>query len=74
MLFFTPDRAGVQDLGQFVTTLLKYWTVFSAKANMHASTYYYRDAMTKMRAFIECYENPSQSFDTALNTEAQQIM
>jgi len=75
MCFFTPDQAGGQDLGQFVTSPFKCWTVFSEKANMHASTNYHRDAMTKMRAlFIECYENTSQSVDTALNREAQQIM
>ena len=73
-VFFAPNQAGGQDVGQFVTSPFKCWTVFSAHANAHAGTNYHRDAMTKMSAFIAGYENPSQSVDTALNTEAQQIM
>jgi len=30
-IFFTPDQAGGQDLGQFVASPFKCWTVFSEK-------------------------------------------
>lgn len=73
-MLFAPDQAGGQDLGQFVTTPFKCWTVFSSNANAHAATNYHRDAMTKMNAFIAGYENPSQTVDTALNREARHIM
>ena len=73
-VLFTPDQAGGQDLGQFITSPFKYWTVFSSNANVHAGTNYHRDATTKMNAFIAGYENPSQTADTALSREAQHIM
>ena len=73
-VLFAPDQAGGQDLGQFVTSPFKCWTVFSSNANAHAGKNYHRDAMTKMNAFIAGYENPSQTVDTALNREAQHIM
>lgn len=43
----------------------------TAKASIHANKEYHQQAMTKVRAR---YEDPSQSFDTILDSQARKIM
>ena len=46
----------------------------TTKANTHASHGYHLRAMTKMKEFIDRYENPSQAVDVMMQSQLQQTM
>ena len=71
---FSPSNVGGQDLGQFVTSPFKCWTKMTTKASTHASKEYHRSAMTRMSEFLARYEDPSQSVDTMLDSQAQRVI
>ena len=71
---FAPSNVGGQDLGQFVTSPFKCWTKMTTKASTHASKEYHRSAMTRMSEFLARYEDPSQSVDTMLDSQAQRVI
>ena len=64
---FAPSTVGGQDLGQFVTSPFKCWTKMTTKE-------YHRSAMTRMSEFLAWYEDPSQSVDTMLDSQAQRVI
>ena len=70
-MFFPSDKAGGQNVGQFVTTPFKAWIKMSGKAADHAKKHYHNFAMTKMEEFLTRYEDPSM---TVIETESRRII
>lgn len=60
-LFFAPDTAGGQMLGQFVTQPFRSWINKTQRMNGHSKLDYHLTAMTNMNEFLVRYENPSQT-------------
>ena len=73
-VFFAPDKASGQILGQFVTTPFKSCIKMSEKATTHAKKDYHLFAMTKMNEYLSRYENPSQTVNTLLDNESRRIV
>ena len=73
MFFFAPSQVG-HDPGQFVSKPFCLWVKMTTKANTHASHRYHLRAMTKMKEFIDRYENPSQAVDVMMQSQLQQTM
>lgn len=73
-VFFAPEQAGGQALGQFVKEPFTSWIKMSQKATAHAKNDYHDTAMTKMDEFLARYENPLQAIDTLLDNELKRVM
>ena len=73
-MFFASDKAGGQNVGQFVTTPFKAWIKMSSKAADHAKKHYHNFAMTKMEEFLTRYEDPSMTVSTLVETESRRII
>lgn len=73
-VFFAPNQAGGQDLGQFVTKPFNSWVKMSHKATTHAKKDYHLTAMTTMEEFLVRYRNPTQAVGAILEKESRQIM
>ncbi len=73
-VFFAPEKAGGQALGQFVTKPLKSWASKSQKVDAHAKVDYHMTAMAQMHEFLVRFQNPSEAINVVFNKEAQKRM
>ena len=70
-VFFAPERAGGQALGQFVTKPFTCWTKQTQSLNAHAISDYHLTSMTKMKECLTRYENPSKAINVQFDNEAK---
>ena len=72
-VLFSPSQVGGQDPGQLVSKSFNTWVKMTTKAKSHARKEYHLGAMTKMKEFIDRYENPTEAVDVILQSRLQQI-
>ena len=72
--FFAAESVGGHVPGQFVTKPFKIWNKMSEKANAYGKLEYHLTSQAKMTEFLARYEDPSQTINTRLSSEAQKRM
>ena len=72
--FFAPEKVGGIIPGQFITKSFKSWVKRCDKMEEHARLAYHMEAMTKLDGFVVRFEHPSETIDTQLNRETQEMM
>ena len=73
-MFFAPEKAGGQALGQFVTKPFTCWTKKTQSVNAHAISDNHLTSMTKMKEFLTRYDYPSKVINVPFDNEAKMRM